>query len=249
MTGVSLDKTRAELFRHVTADKAAFYRIVMEAFAAANRQFKLQLRPDEVRAEAQWPQGETPSLEAVQQVLSQDDTALGRLLRIASESGEPLHLSLRRLLRSPPAWQLEDCDVFVCENPEIVAIAADRLGARCAPLICTDGMPAAAQRTLLTQLATVGAKLQYHGDFDWPGLSIGNFVMRSFRAKPWRFDAEDYLAALDAASNGAGGYRKLQGAVTEASWDGELAAQMIQRGQAVDEEAVAELLLQDLVRE
>src|SRR5260370_11110643 len=44
----------ADLFRHVSADKAAFYRCIMDVFAAANRQYRLQLRPDEVLAEAAW---------------------------------------------------------------------------------------------------------------------------------------------------------------------------------------------------
>ena len=35
-----------DLFRHVSADKAAFYRAVMETFALAKRQFRLHLRPD-----------------------------------------------------------------------------------------------------------------------------------------------------------------------------------------------------------
>ena len=37
-----------ELFRHVTAEKAVMYRCIMDAFAAARRQYRLQLRPDEV---------------------------------------------------------------------------------------------------------------------------------------------------------------------------------------------------------
>ena len=56
---VSLDNrlsvSTAELFRHVSADKAALYRAVLDVFAAAKRQYRLQLRPDEVMAEAEWP--------------------------------------------------------------------------------------------------------------------------------------------------------------------------------------------------
>ena len=37
----------ADLFRHVSAEKAAFYRCIMDVFAAAKRQYRLQLRPDE----------------------------------------------------------------------------------------------------------------------------------------------------------------------------------------------------------
>ncbi|OGA38292.1 MAG: TIGR02677 family protein [Betaproteobacteria bacterium RIFCSPLOWO2_12_FULL_62_13] len=64
------DRARADLFRHVTADKAALYRAIMDTFAAAKRQFRLHLRPDEVRAAAQWP-GEPPPLEEIQQALAQ----------------------------------------------------------------------------------------------------------------------------------------------------------------------------------
>jgi uncharacterized protein (TIGR02679 family) len=52
-----------------------------------------------------------------------------------AEAGEPTYLSLRRLLRSPPAWGVIGCPVFVCENPNLLAIAADQLGPRCAPLV------------------------------------------------------------------------------------------------------------------
>lgn len=59
-----------DLFRHLTADKASFYRCVLEAFAAAKRQYRLQLRPDEVLAEAPW-EGAPPSIEEVNSALSQ----------------------------------------------------------------------------------------------------------------------------------------------------------------------------------
>ena len=62
--------TRANLFRHVTAEKAAQYRAIMDTFAAAKRQFRLHLRPDEVRAEAVWT-GAPPALEELQQALAQ----------------------------------------------------------------------------------------------------------------------------------------------------------------------------------
>jgi uncharacterized protein (TIGR02677 family) len=66
-----------DLFRHVSADKAAHYRAIMDTFAAAKRQFRLQLRPDEVRIEAAWP-GAAPSPEEIQLALAQL-TAWGNL--------------------------------------------------------------------------------------------------------------------------------------------------------------------------
>jgi uncharacterized protein (TIGR02679 family) len=155
--------------------------------------------------------------------------------------GEPTHISLRRLLRRPPDWDVAGRDVFVCENPNIVAIAADRLGAHCAPLACTDGMPSAAQQTLLAQLAAGGARLRYHGDFDWAGLAIGNFVMREFGAEPWRFGAGDYLSAC-----GSNGVELRDHEPVMARWDDRLTDVMSERGAVVHEEAVVETLLTDL---
>ena len=60
----------AELFRHLSADKAAFYRCILDLFAAAKRQYRLQLRPDEVLAEALWPDG-PPRIEDVNAALAQ----------------------------------------------------------------------------------------------------------------------------------------------------------------------------------
>jgi len=158
--------------------------------------------------------------------------------------GEPGYVSLRRLLRAPPAWDLAGRPVFVCENPNLVAIAADRLGAGSAGLACTDGMPAAAQRVLLQQLAAAGACLQYHGDFDWPGLRIANQVMAGAAGwRPWRFTAADYLAACRISAG-----RPLDGAPVAAKWDTGLAQAMQASGRAIDEEALAETLLDDLAR-
>ena len=171
-----------------------------------------------------------------------DETFTGRLMRLANTLGEPAHLNLRALLRKPPAWKVAERAVFVCENPSIVAIAADRLGTGCAPLVCTGGMPAAAQRTLLTQLVARGARLRYHGDFDWPGVRIGNFVMREFAAVAWRFSAADYTAAIGAP----GGLPLAQTEWVAADWDEQLADAMTDRGLAVHEEAVVESLLADL---
>jgi uncharacterized protein (TIGR02679 family) len=161
----------------------------------------------------------------------------------AEAAGEPVYLSLRFLLRTSPSWEVSGQNVFVCENPNLLAIAADKLGSRCAPLACTDGMPAAAQRTLLTQLTRAGACLRYHGDFDWPGVCIGNHVIREHGARAWRFGAEDYLAAVQSALRVGS---RLDGRETPALWDQLLAPAMQEHEQAIAEERVADLLLGDL---
>lgn len=174
---------------------------------------------------------------------ARDATPAAGLAAVAGELGEPVHLSLRALLRGAPAWEVADTTVHVCENASIVAIAADRLGADCAPLVCTDGMPAAAQQTLLQQLLDCGARLRYHGDFDWPGLAIGNFVLRRFRAAPWRFGADDYRAARADVE-----LPLSEGPRVAADWDDRLEPALAERGIVVHEEAVVETLLLDLAR-
>lgn len=164
-------------------------------------------------------------------------------LNLIGSPGEPQYLSLRTLLRTPPAWPFHGAPVYVCENPNIVAIAADQLGPRCAPLVCTEGMPAAAQRTLLTQLSDARAQLLYHGDFDWPGVRIGNFVMRTWPAQPWRLMAADYEQAVSRAPHAL---RDLNDVAVPASWDDSLTATMQNHGLAIAEEAVVAELLADL---
>jgi uncharacterized protein (TIGR02679 family) len=157
--------------------------------------------------------------------------------------GEPAYLSLRALLRAPPSWDVAGRTVYVCENPNLLAMAADNWGRNCAPLVCVEGMPAAAQQCLLSQLVQAAARLRYHGDFDWPGLRIGNYVMREFGAQPWRFGATDYIAAVRTAPTLD---QALKGNPVEPSWDRALAPAMQQLRILVPEEALAASLLQDL---
>jgi uncharacterized protein (TIGR02679 family) len=161
-----------------------------------------------------------------------------RALALAWELGEPTRLSTRQLLRDPPAIApalIPERTVFVCENPSIVAAAADRLGRRCRPLLCTEGQPKTALRMLIGQLKASGLRLAYHGDFDWAGIQIGNLMMSRFEARPWCFGTADYLAAADGAA--------LTGNGVVPAWDPRLAEAMRTRGRAVHEEAVLAQLL------
>jgi uncharacterized protein (TIGR02677 family) len=60
----------AELFRHASAERAARYRAILEVFAAAKRQYRLQLRPEEVLAEAEW-RGSAPAVDELTAALAQ----------------------------------------------------------------------------------------------------------------------------------------------------------------------------------
>lgn len=166
-------------------------------------------------------------------------SATGQALTAWATAGQPVVLTLRQLTVDPPALGLRDRLVSVCENPVVVAAAADALGDNCNPVVCTSGQPGAATMRLLALLVERGAVLRYHGDFDWPGLGIANTLFARLPVTPWRFCADDYRTA---ASTGA----SLRGAPVEARWDSELAPAMGDIGVQVEEELVLTELLEDL---
>jgi uncharacterized protein (TIGR02679 family) len=164
----------------------------------------------------------------------------GRAMLLAQDAGEPYRLSTRQLLRTPPdfAPPIVGGVVFVCENPSVVAAAANRLGRACRPLLCTEGQPKTALRLLLGRLTAAGARIAYHGDFDWPGLQIANGLIQRFGAIPWRMGARDYEQAPAGAP--------LAGTAVTPCWDAALGQAMRARGCSVHEEAVLADLLSDL---
>lgn len=163
-----------------------------------------------------------------------------RHLGEASEAGEPRRLTLREVVGTPLDLR-KNSHVFLCENPSLVAKAADKLGASCAPLICMEGQPSVAALGLCAQLAGT-ARLSFHADFDWAGIRIGNLLLERLSARPWRFCKADYLDAL----NHGIPFKGLRGHPTEAIWDKTLGIAMIERTKAVYEEQVTDLLLADL---
>ncbi len=153
--------------------------------------------------------------------------------------GQPAVLTLRQLLTDPPHWRC--AEVFVCENPAVAAAAADLLGARSRALVCTAGQPGVAVTVLLDQLVRAGARLRYHGDFDWYGIRIANLLYRRYRWQPWRFGADEYRIAVARHSG-----TRLRGEPCAADWDAQLGAAMRDVGVQVEEEAVLDQLLTDL---
>jgi uncharacterized protein (TIGR02679 family) len=180
----------------------------------------------------------TPAL--ILNLPANSDSALARLLRTASLAGEPLHLSLRWLMRDPLDHDqaLAHRTVFVCENPTIVALAARQLGCQCAPLVCVNGQPATPVKILLRQLVTAGARLRYHGDLDGKGIEIANTITAGYGAEPWRMGVDDYLAAPKG--------KALKRPPLATPWCPALADAMRTERRVVHEEAVADLLLADL---
>jgi uncharacterized protein (TIGR02679 family) len=163
-------------------------------------------------------------------------------LRSHAEAGEPCRVTLRQLVRHRPRWAGVST-VWACENPTVVAAAADQLGADAPPLLCTDGQPSGAVQTLLRQLAEDGITVRFHADFDGGGIRIGNLLVDRFGASPWRMSRADYELAVD-----VGRGVPLRVAPAEAVWDPELATAMGARGLAVHEEALLDHLIEDLRR-
>ncbi|SNS84081.1 TIGR02679 family protein [Actinomadura meyerae] len=178
------------------------------------------------------------------------DDVLARTLRMWSDVGQATVVTLEQL-RGSPALRLDSPEaldspeVWVTENPTILALAIGRFGAGCPPLVCSSGWPNSAVIRLLRALGESGAVLRYHGDFDGEGLRIAAHVMAKTGAVPWRMSSADYLAAVDSAEDGD---LPEPGRVGESPWDPKLAVAIAERGVAVLEEKFAEVLLGDISR-
>ncbi|GAB2500592.1 TIGR02679 family protein [Nocardiopsis aegyptia] len=170
-------------------------------------------------------------------------TATGRALAALGQAGQPAVLTLRQLVRDRPRPDWSGVVVSVCENPAVLAAAADRLGAGCAPLVCLQGQPSAAALTLLGQAVEGGARVRLHGDFDWGGVRIADAVRTRVDWHPWRFGASDYLTAVSASG------RPLSGKPLATPWDPELAEAMEAHGHRVEEETQLADLIADLAPE
>jgi uncharacterized protein (TIGR02679 family) len=168
-------------------------------------------------------------------------TLVGRVLNTMADAGEPCHISVR-LLRSAGAIAFANMTgkvVYACENPSVVATAAQRLGPACSPLICTAGQPASAAQLLMFHLRQAECRLRYHGDFDYAGIGIANLLIDRFGVEPWRMSAANYTSVR--AKGPA-----LRSRCVAPLWDEQLAGSMGSQGYAILEESVLDTLLDDL---
>lgn len=197
---------------------------------------------------AEWRRAAWASAGLLKDALSATVLALGvrgtAALDALADAGEPAVLTLRQLAHGAPRPPATAPAVYVCENPAVVAAAADAYGADCAPLVCLQGQPSAAALTLLRLLHTAGARLLYHGDFDWGGLRIAGGLLRRVPWRPWRYTAADYRAAAATMPLA----RPLRGTPASAPWDPALSAALTEVGVGVEEESVIDDLLSDLIR-
>ena len=178
-------------------------------------------------------------------------TPLGRVLALQREAGQPAALTLRQLRCHDEA--LPTGSVWICENPVVIAAAADELGSRCPPLVCVGGRPSAAGWRLLDLLAAGNAGFRYHGDFDWGGIGIAGAVRQRAaqgraRWQPWRYDRDSYEAMATAmlAAHDAAPPPRLTGEPVSTPWDPDLATAMARHDVRVEEELFLDILLADL---
>ncbi len=169
---------------------------------------------------------------------------IGDGLRAFAAAAEPVWITLRQLAAGDLTFPA-GIRVRVCENPVVVAAAADLGAARSGPLVCLNGFPNQASSMLLGLLARQGAEIWYHGDFDWAGLRIANHLRQTVPFHPWRFTAPAYRQAVAALAPGAERLA-LGDAPTEAAWDDALGAAMRDAGISIEEEAVLGDLMTDL---
>ena len=166
-----------------------------------------------------------------------------RLLQDHQHCGMPVRLTFRHLRLQSPTFASpsneRDARIYVCENPSILAAAANRLGAECPPMVCVEGHPSLACWVLLEQLCGQAFRLAYHGDFDWGGIRIANKLYEALGFEPWRFTA----ASVSVRSRH---HRKLRPPESEARWAPMLAAAIRATGVSVEEESAIDDLLADL---
>jgi len=171
-----------------------------------------------------------------------EGSELAEWLAGAARLGVPFYVTLHQLMTLP--LRVPGALVHVCENPAVLRRAAAELGARSAPLMCTEGRPSTAFHQFAAAVVGGGGRLCYHGDFDWPGLAIANSVMRRHGAAPWRMGAADYLAGV----RGEDERVELAGTPQATPWDPELGQVMAATGRVLYEESVAGPLIADLSR-
>lgn len=173
------------------------------------------------------------------------DHLVASWLRGAAGSGTPFRLTLQHLTAYPVSPS--GPDLYVCENPTVLRVAAADLADRCAPLVCTEGRPSAAALRLVAAAARAGVRVHWRGDLDWTGVHTTAVAVERYGACPWRMDVQTYRDAL--ALPGPGPDEPLRGAPTRSPWDGnELARALTAQGTAVMEERLLPVLMTDLER-
>jgi uncharacterized protein (TIGR02679 family) len=135
------------------------------------------------------------------------DAAAARLCNAAP--GEPTWLTLRSLASG---WSIDPgTAVRVCENVTVAEAAADLLGPRCPPLVCTDGVPSFAALDLVAGLDAAGARITVRADVDAGGFVVVDQIRRvAPSCMTWRFDVATYTHHCGLAETAANDLRDVE---------------------------------------
>ncbi|QCD59656.1 TIGR02679 family protein [Streptomyces hawaiiensis] len=237
--------TRATGSAHGLDDGTLLSRLVLRGIALAHG---VQLPADAPARRALWRTASVTPDEVSSTVLTYALRPTGgtwreAALRERADHHMETHVTLRELRTLRPKMP-PGTHVHVCENPHVVEAAADT--GRTAPMVCTSGSATTVVLTLLDVLAASGCTFAYHGDFDWPGITLANRIMHRYGAEPWRMRAADYEYLATRTQVRGTPQIALTGPSAEAVWDAELAPAMNALGIALHEEAALDLLLEDL---
>lgn len=164
------------------------------------------------------------------------ESSVSEMLRSLSSDSEPATLTLSQLRRWPLHLDAQPGVTYLFENPSILAEAA-RGAWGGPPLVCTSGWPNVAVITLLRQMQACEWELRIHCDFDPKGVQIARWLSERVGARPWRMQADDYLAAIDRSSI------RITAPIPDTPWDIRLSETMRSRQQTVFEEDIRESLL------
>jgi uncharacterized protein (TIGR02679 family) len=161
---------------------------------------------------------------------------LSQWLAEAAGARQPVVLSLANLRKWPVPALPAGSEVFVVENPSLIAEAL-RAGT-CSLLVCSSGRPTVATVTLLRQLGAKGALLYQHADFDPAGLSITAWLTARAATVPWHMDSSDYLEAVPVTT----AEPTITGPVPSTPWDTSLHSAVDRLRVPVYEEQIRERL-------
>ncbi|MET8426861.1 TIGR02679 family protein [Nocardia sp. NPDC004860] len=162
------------------------------------------------------------------------DDPWSTMMRSRAELGLVTHLTLAELASTAAPLAAMGITIAACENPQVLQRAAE-IGVQ-QPLVCFSGNPSSAGMQLAERIP-----IRYHGDFDWPGISIAARLFAA-GAQPWQMHATDYLRAV------ASGTQRLPltGRPIATPWDARLHSAMLHFELAVHEESILDDLLTDL---
>lgn len=153
-------------------------------------------------------------------------------------AGQPVTLPPRVLQGC--TWPAGSGDVWVTENPSVLAAASAIGGAR---VVCTSGTPSRVEVAAIAALAAAGWRLHVRADFDDAGLNHVNAILAAApSARPWRMSADDYLTSL---TEGEGVPLRVE-RLPDTPWDPSLRNLMLEHGVAAYEESLVGHLLADI---